>query len=613
MKFQHRSTLSILLSSMLAFSSHAIYAADQVVINNDHSSLVGQDINTMMNLNHDYDFKTAPGVLLPNGKVKHRITQYYLNVPVWGVSLSATENKGEYSQLFGNYLANIEKDIHSVQPKLGKKEAFNIALKTKQITPQLQKNISNEEVNLYIIQDKNQKARLVYQISFMLDSDKPARPYFIIDAHTGQIIEQWDGLTTKNAIGPGGNQKTGQYNYGTDYGFLIVSDTCQMISPNVDTYDMKNMTSGGVVHQFSCDGNPPINTYKLTNGAFSPINDGHYFGNVVFNMYKDWFNKSPLTMKLKMRLHYGNNYENAFWDGQQMTFGDGATRFYPLVSLDVVAHEVSHGFTQQNSNLTYSKQPGGINESFSDIAGEAAEYYNNPTKPQDQRNDWLVGGTIMKTGVALRYFADPTKDGRSIGHASNYYDGLDVHYSSGVFNKAFYTLAKKANWNTEKAFRAFVLANQTYWNQSTNFVAGGCGVKKAAQDLAYNTQDVVDAFNVVGVDASCGSNPPGGDTELKNGVPIPNLSGVKGDQKYYFVDVPAGKTTLTIKIAGGTGDADLYVQFGTKPTTTVYQCRPYTSGNNETCTFSAPQTGKYYIMLRAYANYSGVTLSGNYL
>jgi vibriolysin len=612
MKFpSSRKNLFLLSSiSMLIFASHPLYAADLKIINN--GSLKGYDINKMMRLNHQYDFRSVTQVPLANGQVKHKFNQFYLDVPVWGVSLSATEEKsGEFTNVSGSFLGNIENDIVSIVPKLSKEEALQIALDNASLPTQNKPLIANEEVNTYIVQDKNKKARLIYQVSFVIDDNSsPRRPHFMIDVNSGEIIKQWEGLNTaKNAIGPGGNQKTGQYNYGTDYGYLIVSDTCQMSSPNVDTYDLKNKTSGEVLHQFSCTGNPPINTYRLANGAFSPINDAHYFGNVVFNMYNQWFKVPPLKTKMKNRVHYGVNYENAFWDGQQMTYGDGATRFYPLVAIDVVGHEVSHGFTQQNSNLTYSKQPGGINEAFSDIAGEATEYFNNVGKPV--RNDWLVGATIVKSGTALRYFADPTKDGRSIGNARDYTDGLDVHYSSGVFNKAFYTLATKTNWNVEKAFRAFVLANQIYWNQSTNFVDGGCGVKKAAQDLTYSTQDVIDAFNVVGVDASCGGSIPT-ETELKNGVPVPNLSGTKGDQKYWYVDVPAGKPTLVIKTSGGTGDSDLYVQFGQKPTTTLYQCRPYTSGTNETCTFNAPQTGKYYVMVRAYTNYSGVTLAATY-
>lgn len=75
---------------------------------------------------------------------------------------------------------------------------------------------------------------------------------------------------------------------------------------------------------------------------------------------------------------------------------------------------------------------GGINEAFSDIAGEAAEYYLRGNV------DWIVGSDIFKSEGGLRYFDQPSKDGRSIDHASEYYDGLNVHLSSGVYNRAFY-------------------------------------------------------------------------------------------------------------------------------------------------------------------------------
>src|SRR3546814_3036481 len=94
-------------------------------------------------------------------------------------------------------------------------------------------------------------------------------------------------------------------------------------------------------------------------------------------MYNDYLQTSPLTNKVTLKVHYSTNYENAFWEPatQTMYFGDGASTFYPLVGLDVLAHEVSHGYTEQNSNLEYAYQPGGINEAFSAMAGEAAEFF----------------------------------------------------------------------------------------------------------------------------------------------------------------------------------------------------------------------------------------------
>src|SRR5690606_24866193 len=140
----------------------------------------------------------------------------------------------------------------------------------------------------------------------------------------------------------------------------------------------------------------------------------------------------------RLKVHFGSNYENAFWYNNAMYFGDGGTYFYPLVSLDVTAHEVSHGYTEQNSDLDYENMPGGINEAFSDIAGEAVEFYSRGS------NDFLIGADIAKhpgLGGALRFMEDPTLDGASIADALEYYDGLDVHFSSGVYNRAFFLLA----------------------------------------------------------------------------------------------------------------------------------------------------------------------------
>ncbi len=91
-------------------------------------------------------------------------------------------------------------------------------------------------------------------------------------------------------------------------------------------------------------------------------------------MYPAYTGYNALTFQLVMRTHYSASYENAFWDGATMSFGDGASTFYPLVNADVSGHEVSHGFTEQHSNLTYSGQSGGMNEAFSDMGGEATEY-----------------------------------------------------------------------------------------------------------------------------------------------------------------------------------------------------------------------------------------------
>ncbi len=130
---------------------------------------------------------------------------------------------------------------------------------------------------------------------------------------------------------------------------------------------------------------------------------------------------------------------------------------------------------------------------------------------------------------------------------------------------------------------------------------------KAAQDLNYNTADVVAAFNTVGVNASCGTTPPPAGKVLEKGKPITGLSGSRGDEDFYTFTV-TNSGSVVVSISGGTGDADLYVKAGSKPTTSVWDCRPYRAGNAEQCSISAVVGTTYHVMLRGYSNYSGVTL-----
>jgi serine protease len=104
-----------------------------------------------------------------------------------------------------------------------------------------------------------------------------------------------------------------------------------------------------------------------------------------------------------------------------------------------------------------------------------------------------------------------------------------------------------------------------------------------------------------------------GGSVLQNNVPVTGISGASGSQQFWTTaTIPTGASNLVINISGGTGDADLYVRFGSAPTLTTYNCRPYLSGNNETCTFAAPSAGTYHVMLHGYTAYSGVTLKASW-
>jgi serine protease len=121
---------------------------------------------------------------------------------------------------------------------------------------------------------------------------------------------------------------------------------------------------------------------------------------------------------------------------------------------------------------------------------------------------------------------------------------------------------------------------------------------------------IVDAAAAVA--SAGGVTPPPANNVLVKGVPVTGLSAASGGTLMYTLVVPQGSSNLSFAISGGTGDADLYVKFGSAPTTSVYDCRPYLNGNNETCNIANVQAGTYYVMLRAYTAFSGVSLVGSY-
>jgi len=119
------------------------------------------------------------------------------------------------------------------------------------------------------------------------------------------------------------------------------------------------------------------------------------------------------------------------------------------------------------------------------------------------------------------------------------------------------------------------------------------------------------AYSGITLLASYGGSASTG-TVLENGSPVTGLSGAASSEKMYRFDLPAGQSNLEIKMSGGTGDADLYVRLKSPPTTTEYDYRPFQAGNNETVTVSAPAAGTWFVLVRGYTDYSGVTLKASW-
>jgi len=412
-------------------------------------------------------------------------------------------------------------------------------------------------------------------------------------------------------------------------GDLVLRNGLIRTARNRQTYNLNNGTSL-----------PGTLVLSETSGSTSDVSiqKAHDYAGVTYNFYstvhsRDSYDGAGGT--LKSSVHYSSGYNNAFWNGSQMVYGDGdGSQFGPFSrALDVVAHELSHAVTERTANLTYSYESGALNEATSDIQGSSTEAWNNGIV--DSRT-WKIGEdcyTPATSGDALRYMNNPTAD----GYSKDYYperltgsgDNGGVHGNSGIANLAFYLMTmggthprgKTTNVVTalngtaltsmQMASKIWYRALSVYMTSSTNFAGARTASVQAATDLygASAATTVGDAWTAVGVGGSGGG---GGTTTLSNGVAVTNLSGSTGSWSYFKITVPSGQTQLKVEMSGGSGDADMYVRFGSQPTSTSYNCRPYLTGNTETCTQTSPSAGDWYIGLNAYAAYSGVTLKATY-
>lgn len=255
--------------------------------------------------------------------------------------------------------------------------------------------------------------------------------------------------------------------------------------------------------------------------ADTDVDAVYEFAGAVRQFYKDQLSRDSidnLKMNLILNVHFGASYMNAFWDGDEMTFGDGdGTIFTSFArSLDVTAHELAHGVTQFTANLDYYSQSGALNEHFSDVIGAAVTQFAE--KQDAGQADWLIGDEIMGPtlfGESLRSMAAPgtAYDNPLIGqdpqpaHMSNYYTGTadnqGVHINSGIPNRAFYLVATTIG--TPKATRVWYHALQNLW-ATANFADAVDVIVTSARILTKTgdvplgtTQAVRLAFREVGL------------------------------------------------------------------------------------------------------------------
>ncbi|GHA83546.1 MULTISPECIES: M4 family metallopeptidase [Streptomyces] len=388
----------------------------------------------------------------------------------------------------------------------------------------------------------------------------PNELHVVTDASSGAKLYEWQAIET----GTGNTMYNGQVTLGTS-GSYNLTDTAR---GSHKTYNLNRGTSGtGTLFSGTDDiwGNGLPSNLE-TAGA-----DAHYGAAETWDYYKNIHGRSGIRgdgVGAYSRVHYGNNYVNAFWSDSCfcMTYGDGTGNAKPLTSLDVAAHEMTHGVTSNTAGLVYSGESGGLNEATSDIFAAAVEFYSNTA---EDPGDYLIGEKIdiNGDGTPLRYMDKPSKDGAS---KDSWYSGIgsvDVHYSSGPANHWFYLISEGSGAKTvngvaynsstsdglpvtgigrDKAAQIWFKALTTKFTSTTNYAAARTGTLAVAGELYGTTSAEYTAVANAWAGINVGTRPGGGD-------PDPGGSVFQNTTVKALAD--RSTTNIPVVVTGVTGNA----------------------------------------------------------
>ncbi len=514
------------------------------------------------------------------GKSHERLAQSFRGVPVFGAqAIVHLNDDGSIASITDRLARNLKVDT---TPKLRAEEAQQIAIAQVGGSRALQ---ADPKVDLQILPESNGDVRLTYRVQLETRTDKgePSLPNLFIDAHSGEVVKQFDNLKTAR------NRKT--YNGGN-----------------------RTTLPGTLVRS---EGQAP--------SGDAVLDQAHDNAGITYDYYFSKFGRDSYNGTggvLTSTVHHDRNYVNAYWNGTQMVYGDGdGSQSGPLTVLDVVGHELTHAVTDTSSDLIYANESGALNEAMSDVFGASIEAYRDGVV---SANTWKIGEecwTPATAGDALRYMNDPALAG-DYDYYPERYTGLSdnggVHWNSGIANLAFKLMvtggshprgktstvvpALDANptLSIQKGAAIFYRANTVYLTPGSTFSEARGATAQAATDLYGSTAAaaVNAAWTAVGVGA-----PPTWSVITT----VNNLSGARSSNTNYSYVTPSGATAMKFELAGGTGDADLYVRYGSAPTTTTYDCRSAGATSDESCVINGAKQGTYYVLIKGYSAYSGVT------
>ena len=349
----------------------------------------------------------------------------------------------------------------------------------------------------------------------------PSQMHVIVDASTNRILEAWDDVQAVAATGSGKSLFAGTVAITTD----LSNKTYTLKDPtrgNQQTVNMNNTLIGsGTAYTSTTNSWGDGKNSTTTPGKQTVGVDAHYAMSKAWDYFKNVHGRNGIAnngVGVLSNVHYGTKFNNAFWLDACfcVSFGDGdGTTYNPFVSLDIAAHEMTHGITSRTANLTYSGESGGLNEATSDIFGAAVEYY---AANSTDAGDFLIGEKIKKKGTLyFRSMITPSADGYSADCWYPTVGNLLVHQSSGVANHFFYLLSQGTksgspsktclSSNTRvatgtgtltgitraKAEKIWYRALTVYMTSSTNYAAARVATVKAATDLYGATSSETNA------------------------------------------------------------------------------------------------------------------------
>jgi bacillolysin len=441
------------------------------------------------------------------GNTVVRFQQMFKGVPVWGSTQSAVvDEKGVIKAFSGTVAANLDKKNLKTGKMIKSNKACEIAKKDLGIDPKLEKD-ANPELVVYKAGDS---AKLAYFINLNFLQPEPGNWNYFIDAKTGKILNKYNDMhevsgTNATGTGTGVLGNTRQLNTTLSGSTYYLQDNTR--GSGIFTYDMDNMT---FFPQFFLPGSLWSDSDNIYNDSYDAAAvDAHFFAGQTYDYYKDNYNRDSYDdngAQLVSSVHYSNGYNNAFWNGSQMVYGDGdGTTFAPLSGgIDVVAHELTHAVTDYSSDLVYQNESGALNEAISDIFGTLVEFEKGENPDFEIGEDIYTPGT---SGDSLRSMSDPAKYGDPDHYSVRYTGSEDnggVHINSGIINKQAYLLSEGGTFygvtvpgiGREKLGDIYYRMNTVYLTSSSTFSQARAAAVQSAIDLYGSGSPEVEAVNL---------------------------------------------------------------------------------------------------------------------